>query len=109
MWMAVLVRGLAVYLVAERKQPLSPGSSSKGAEDGLLPRRDGTAHQILQVAAAAPRERIYSPLELPSYLPDPREQTSSNLRTFFSCQALILIDAFMDATCSLVVRPLDTK
>lgn len=111
MWIAAFLRGLAVYLVSEHRQPLSWRRSSKDRpEEGLLLWRDGTAHQILQVVPAASCERIYSPLELASHLREPRrQQTGLNLHIFCSCPSLSLIDVLTEATCSLVVRPLDTK
>lgn len=78
MWIAVFLSGLAVYLVSDHKQPLTSRSSSiDGPKEGLLLWRDGTAHQVLQVVAAASCERIDSPLKLPSHLREPREQNES--------------------------------
>lgn len=78
MWMAVFLRGLAVYLVSDHKQPVSSTSSSKEeADEGLLLWRDGTAHQILQVVTAASCERIYPALELPSHLRESIKQQTS--------------------------------
>lgn len=77
MWTTVFLRGLAVYLVPEHKQPIRTSSKDRpkvGWGGGVSLRCDGTANQILQVVAAASREGIDSSLELPSDLREQRER-----------------------------------
>lgn len=110
MWTAVLLRGLAVYLESDpKKQPVSSRKAPFKLKEQLLPGGDGAAHQILQVVAAAARERIHSPLELPGHLRDPRQpQIRLDLSRVFHRRS-VLMEVFLEATCSLVVRPLDTR
>lgn len=85
MWTTVFLRGLAVYLVSDHKQPIrTPSKDRPKVGGGVSLRSDGTANQILQVVTAASREGIHSSLELPSNLQEQREHRT-RLNVVVSC------------------------
>lgn len=85
MWTTVFLRGLAVYLEPEHKQPIRTSTKDRPKDGGGVSlRSDGTANQILQVVTAASREGIHSSLELPSDLREQKERRT-RLNVVVSC------------------------